>query len=56
MTLDELERELEELLEGLTPIERALLLAPVFREVYGDSWIIEAKADGGFSIVRCSER
>jgi hypothetical protein len=51
-TARKLEREMECALDGLTPIEKALLVAEAFREVYGDAWSIEAKADGGFSITR----
>ena len=47
---DDLTREIELALEGLSQIEKALYLAASFREVYGNEWIIEAKDDGGFRI------
>lgn len=50
--VEELERALERASVGLSPVERALMVAKVFREVYGDEWTIEAKVDGGFSIMR----
>jgi hypothetical protein len=50
MSGEELERELERLMEGLTNFEKAILLVEAMREVYGTEWTIKAYADGGFSI------
>jgi hypothetical protein len=45
-----LARELQRILDGLTPIEKALMLAEGLREAYGGDWVIEAKANGDFNI------
>jgi hypothetical protein len=50
MTTERLEHELSDLLRGLSPLEKALLLNQAIREIYGGEWTIEAHADGGFSI------
>ncbi len=33
---------------GMTPLERALRIVEILRNVYGNDWIIEADGDGGF--------
>lgn len=45
-----LECELEGLLDDLSPLEKALILASAFREVFGSEWVIDGRPDGGFSI------
>ncbi len=46
------ERELENLLDGQSPLEKALVVIGVLRKVYGGEWVIDAKADGGFSLTK----
>ena len=52
----DLEHTLEGWLDGLSPLEKALRVAKVFREVCGDEWTIEVKADGGFTVTRKAMR
>jgi secreted protein with Ig-like and vWFA domain len=42
--------ELESLMEGLTNIEKALMLAGALRKAHGGEWVINMKVDGGFTI------
>lgn len=46
-----LPEQLERMLDGLSGLEKALVLASALGEVYGFRWKIEAK-DGGFSITQ----
>jgi hypothetical protein len=47
---EDLEKTLSGLLEGLSNLEKALILVEAFREVYGNEWTIKAHAEGGFTI------
>ena len=50
--VDRLVREADRILAGLSPLERALVLADACRAVTGREWQINAKVDGGFYVER----
>ena len=50
MSHDRLAEELNRVLDGLSPVEKALHLAEVLRVVWGGEWKVDAFADGGFRI------
>lgn len=57
MALSKAEQEraiqmLKDALEGLDPMEAALLLVKVMRDEFGGEWNVIGDVDGGFSVVR----
>jgi hypothetical protein len=43
--------EISDLLEGLSPLEKALILAEAMREADVGRWVIDARADGTFVVM-----
>ena len=52
MSAERLSQELTRLTEGMTPLEKALMVADAMRNVWGKDFVIEPKADGGFTVKR----
>jgi hypothetical protein len=45
-------QELEQITQGLSPVEKALMLAKALRDAYGNEWKIRCHDDGSFEIER----